>query len=128
MRKLILIAAIALMSGMATMAQKTEVLYFKANLGCCMARACDLLQNDIKSMVESNFEASEVIFKEVRLADPANADLVQKFNARSQTVIIVKNGDTENFKDISADARTYLRSRNSEEFESKLVASVNDNQ
>ncbi|ASB49236.1 hypothetical protein [Alkalitalea saponilacus] len=127
MKKLILISAIALMSGMAVMAQKAEVLYFKAQLGCCVARACDMLQNDIKTMVESNFDASEVVFKEVRLADPSNAELVQKFNARSQTVVVVRNGDSEKFKDISTEVRNYLRFRDREEFESTLVASVNEN-
>ncbi|MDG5800293.1 hypothetical protein QA597_07990 [Marinilabiliaceae bacterium ANBcel2] len=127
MKRLFIIAAIILMSGMACISQKAEVLYFKAELACCRARACDMLQNDIKAMVESNFEESEVLFKEVRLSNPDNAELVEKFDARSQTVVIVKNGDVENFVDISAESRTYLRTRNREEFENNLIAILNKN-
>jgi hypothetical protein len=127
MKKYLLIIAIALIASISTIAQKTEVLYFKAQLGCCMARSCDALQNDIKLMVTENFKTSDVIFKEVRITDTANANLVKKYNARSQTVVIVNTSKEDSFQDISQNVRTYLRTSNKEEFQKELIANINKN-
>lgn len=128
MKRIFFIFSIIILSSLSALAQKTEVLYFKAQLGCCMARACDQLQNDIKTMLTENFKNGEVIFTEVKLNDPANAELVKKYNARSQTVVIVKKAATETHQDISQDVRSYQRSNNKEEFEKKLLASINEKQ
>jgi hypothetical protein len=126
MKKTLIFSTLFLLSTLAAVAQKTEVLYFKAELGCCMARACDALQNDIKTVIEKHYDAKSVVFKEVRLNNPANKQLIEKYKAKSQTVIIVKNGDTESFKDLSPVARKHLRLGNIEELETDLIAELTE--
>jgi hypothetical protein len=81
-------------------AQKAEVLYFKANLACCHARACATGCSVMcKSILEANFDCKrDRIYKtgaagEIRLI----VQLIEKHNARSQTVVLVvqkRRGET----------------------------------
>ena len=106
-------------------AQKAEVLYFKANLACCHARSCAALQRDVQNILEAHFDAKDLVFREVRLADEANRQLVEKHKARSQTVVlVVKKRRSETVVDLSDLIRQYQRSRNRAEFEKELVARI----
>ena len=69
--------------------KSTEVLYFKANLCKCKQGACNALQADVDSVVIKYFQGENIQFKVIKLADVANKDLVAKYNAKSQTVVIV---------------------------------------
>jgi hypothetical protein len=108
-----------------TTAQKVEVLYFKANLPCCHAKACTNLEGQVKEVVEKNFTKKDVIFKTVLLAESENAELVSKYNAKSQTVIVVsKNKKKEQFEDVSDIVRNFNRTKEQSEFEQKITASI----
>lgn len=118
---LILVAFIAL----ATYAQKAEVLYFKANLPCCQATACDALQNEVQSVITRNFKKSELSLVVVKLAVEANKSLVEKHKAKSQTLVLeIKNSKKEPV-DLSDILRAYLRNNDKKQLESALVERIN---
>lgn len=110
-------------------AQKStvEVLYFKAQLTCCQAAACNNLENEVKSIIENNFAGKTVTFKQVALADQANKALVEKYNAKSQTVVLVA---TKNKKETSVDVsdivRRYVRTNDKATFEKELTDKINE--
>jgi len=108
-------------------AQKVEVLYFKANLACCAARSCANLEGQVKTVVERNFKDTEVVFKSVMIADAVNAELVQKYNAKSQTLILVplKNKKATD-KDVSDLVKLLARSSDEEAFEKDIVAAIKE--
>ncbi len=128
MKKIFVLLSLAIFTGISCLAQKAEVLYFKADLPCCHARACNNLEANIKTMIESYYADGSVSFKTVRLSDPDNVHLIEKFNARSQTVVIVsmKRGK-ENITDISDMVRAFARSNNTESFEKDLTAKIDEN-
>ncbi|MBC8343977.1 MAG: hypothetical protein ISR55_09615 [Bacteroidetes bacterium] len=100
---------------------KAEVLYFKANLACCQAKACNALEGDIRSVVEKLYPSGDVVIKVIRLADPANKALVEKFSAKSQTVVIVsKNKKTEKTVDVSEIIRNYSTNKDRASFETEI--------
>ncbi len=105
--------------------QKTEVLYFKADLPCCKARACNRLENQVKQVVNSEFEADEVAFVTVKISDESNSGLVEEFDAESQTVIIV-NSDKETSVDISDMVDNLKKTRNLEDFKEEFVNSIKE--
>jgi hypothetical protein len=127
MKRLFTILAFVLLSVAALQAQKVEVLYFKANLACCQAKACNAVEAEVKALVEKNFAADKVTFKEIKLADEANKELVAKHSAKSQTLVVVgKKKKKEVVADISEVVRNYSRTQNKEEFERDLVAKINE--
>ncbi len=106
--------------------QTIEVLYFKANLACCKARACNALESELKTMIETNFVDGNVVFKVVKIADEQNKDLVQQYNAQSQSIVIVKKKKKiDAFADVSNLAKEYVSSGDKEAFEAALVAKIN---
>ncbi|MFO8066263.1 MAG: hypothetical protein R6U11_01645 [Bacteroidales bacterium] len=122
MRKNLLTIILLAFISIASFGQKAEVLYFKANLPCCPAKACNQLEADIKEIIKNNFSDDEVIFKTIKIADKKNSELINKHNAKSQTVVIV-SGETA--IDVSDIVKTYSRKKNKEEFKSKLIAQIN---
>lgn len=70
--------------------KSVEVLYFKAKLCACQARACNALENQVKAIVEESFPDKNIEFKRVWLNDKENAALIEKYNAKPQTVVMVK--------------------------------------
>ena len=127
MKKTFAILFMTLLLGLSASAQKAEVIYFKADLPCCHARACDGIESDIKAAIESNFKNGEVTFSTVKLSDEANNALVKKHNARSQTVVIVaKNRRNETVVDVSDLVRNYSRNRDKAMLENELLAKVSE--
>jgi hypothetical protein len=127
MRKILLAVAIVTLSSIASIAQKAEVLYFKANLGCCQARACSAVEGEVKQIIESNFSADKVLFNTVMIADEQNKYLVEKHSAKSQTVVIVaKKKKKEIIIDVSDIIRNYNRNKSKEELETQLIAKINE--
>jgi hypothetical protein len=123
---MLLTTVLVSLMAVAAMAQTAEVLYFKANLACCQAKACASLEKDIQTIITKNF-ASKVTFTEVKLDDAANKATVEKHKAKSQTVVmVVKKKKKENVVDLSDIVRKYQRSGNKEEFEKELVARIKE--
>jgi hypothetical protein len=123
MKNIITLAFMALIMAFTASAQKMEILYFKADMACCRAAACDALENEIKNIFESHFKNADIQFKSVRISDASNKALVEKYNAGSQTVVVVT---TQRRNEISTDItdliRTYSRSRNKANLETELTA------
>jgi len=129
MKKATLFLAFLMISASALFAQSTkgkaEVLYFKANLACCKAKACNVLEADVKSIVEKNYTKGNVVFKVVKIAEESNKALVEKYQAVSQTVIVVKkkkkNDTSINVTDI---VKNYMLDQNKETLEKELIAKI----
>ncbi len=127
MKKLFILFSIALFAGLNANAQKIEVLYFKADLACCRARACDNLEKDVQSMIGAAYKADDLKFTTVQISDEANNALVEKHNARSQTVVIVTtHRRKETVTDISDIVRIYSRNRDKTNFEKELLARISN--
>ncbi len=106
---------------------KVEVLYFKANLACCKAKACNMVESDITGILQKNFADSSVILREIKLADDANKDLVAKYKAQSQTVIIRKvTKKKECSADVSDLVKSYMLDQNKENLEKSLLAKISE--
>ena len=126
MKKLLVISVTILMTltVLASSPKKgVEVLYFKAQLSCCQARACNTLENDIKTLIAANFDASKVTFTEVLLADTKNKALIEQYKAESQTVVVV-NAKKKKTIDVSDLVRTYLRNGDKATFEKELIQKI----
>jgi hypothetical protein len=126
MKKLFLVLISLIFIGLNSFAQKAEVVYFKANLACCQAKACDALEGIVKEVVEKSFPAEKVSFKEIKIADESSKDLVAKYNAKSQTVVIVsKSKKKETSIDVSDIIVGYSKTQNKQDLEKQLVAKIN---
>ena len=132
MKKKILFFMVAFMAiSVITSAQSkktsVEVMYFKANLACCKARACNALQADVDSVLIKYFSDKNIEFKVIKLADETNKDLVAKYNAKSQTVVIVSTKrKKENTVDVSDIVADYSRSRDKAKFENEMKDKINE--
>lgn len=121
------ILGILLLIGMAASAQKAEVMYFKADLACCRATACNTLESDVKAVIESHFKTGDVQFTSVKISDQANKQLVEKHHAKSQTVVVVsKSKKSEAVVDVSDIVSSYSRNRDKANFEKELLAKVSE--
>jgi len=130
MKKISFVFAFVLMLSGAIFSQqveknRVEVLYFKANLSCCMAASCDVLETDIKTLVENNYDA-KVVFKEIKIADEANTGLVEKYAAKSQTVVLVKyrKGVEKQHIDVSKRVKQYVFDKNASTFKTDFMAQL----
>ncbi|OPZ98006.1 MAG: hypothetical protein BWY70_01339 [Bacteroidetes bacterium ADurb.Bin408] len=120
-------ALISVFIAVASQAQKVHVLYFKANLACCAAKACANLEGQVKSVVEKNFKSTDVAFKTVMLSDSANTALVNKYNAKSQTVVILQNKKKNaQSKDVSELVKEFSRSKDEAVFEKEMIAAIKE--
>lgn len=109
MKKLLIIMSVILTMFVYANAQKAEFLYFKADLACCQAKSCNTLETDVKALIEKNYPNGEVIFKTVKISDPANKELVDRYHAKSQTcVLIVKKKKSDIYYDMSDLVKKYL--------------------
>jgi len=130
MKKPILILIVALFT-ITTFAQTkkagNEILYFKAELACCRAKACNALEADVKKIIEKNYPDGKIAFRQVKLSDPANSELVKKYEAKSQSlVLIVRKKKTEKSLDLSAVLQDYTKTGDLVKLEKELVAKINE--
>jgi len=131
MKKLVLLLGLFLtvsVSFSQSRSSRAEVLYFKAELSCCQAKSCNMLEGTIKDIITKNYTNGKVTFKEVKLSDPANEELIKKHNAGSQTVIIVVT-KRKKIKEINATPviDNYKKDNNLETFEKAFVELINTN-
>jgi hypothetical protein len=104
-----------------------EVLYFKANLACCKARACNALEAKVKEIVDKNWTDGSVTFRQVKLSDSTNTELVKKYNAQSQTLILVKSSKKKDSSlDISTILQEYAKTNDEQKFETEFTAKINE--
>ena len=132
MKKTILMLVLAMIIvPMASMAQqkkgRIEVLYFKANLACCKARACNALENEVKKIINQNFDKEFVTYHQIKLTDTTNNAIIKKYHAKSQTLVIVY---TKRKKEKSLDASSLLRdfvaTRDTARLKSDLISRINE--
>ncbi len=116
---LLLVVSIGAMAQ--TSGKKVEILYFKANLSCCQARACNNLENITKEIITKNFSSNEVVFKTIALASEASSELIKKYNAKSQTLIIVNK---KQYIDLSKTLAKFARDNDKDAFEKELLANI----
>jgi hypothetical protein len=126
MRKIIFAALVCILATGAAMAQKSaEVLYFKANLPCCKARSCNAMQSEVEKAVNKYFAGQGIGFRTIMLSDAANAELVKKHAAKSQTVVFVNTkGRKEKVVDLSAAVKGFLSHYDSQQLEAELKAAI----
>jgi len=128
MKTRILILVIALFASLSIYAQKNkgsvEVLYFKAQLACCQAKSCNVLENDLKTIIQNNF-SKKVKFKEIKLNEPKNDNLIKKYSARSQTVIVIstKKGKEKSL-DLTNIINEYKKNSDLENFEKQIIEKI----
>jgi hypothetical protein len=129
MKKLIFSILAILFVGLTVNAQTTtiKVLYFKAELSCCMAAACNTMQTDIANIVSEKFD-DNVQYELVSIANEANSQLVSKYNAISQTVVLEKyqNNVLVDFTDITRTVKQYAFDKNKEKFTEALQKEVDN--
>jgi len=132
MKKIILISLVAMLAISGTLfaqsnKKSADVLYSKANLCPCKAKSCNALEGNIKSVIEKDFPKGNVNFKVVKLADEANKELVDKYNALSQTVVIVsKKKKKEVSVDVSDLVNTYAKDNDQAKFETAFTSKINE--
>jgi len=126
MKRVIILVALSIAT-IGLYAQKVEVLYFKAALPCCKAAACNNLEAEVKGIIEKNFAKKAVTFKQVALADEANKALIEKYEAKSQTVVLVTTKKkVETSVDVSDIVRRYARTNDKAAFEKELTDKINE--
>jgi disulfide oxidoreductase YuzD len=130
MKKLIVLSLLLSFSATITFGQKSkpiEIYYFKAELACCRAKACDALENDLKLLIEQKFPDKSVVFKRIKITDEANKSLVEKYKAESQTVIICKKKRSrELFFDVSEIVKEYAYNEDKAIFERELMSKISE--
>lgn len=128
MRKINLVLVMSLLTLGFAFGQKknsTEVLYFKAQLACCKARACTALQTDVDSVLIKYFAKEDVAFRVVAMADDANKPLVDKYKAQSQTVVLVKTKKKkERVTDLTPIVQAYKQSGDKAKFEKDMRENI----
>jgi hypothetical protein len=122
--KNVIVLLIATLFALVSYAQKAEVLYFKANLPCCQATACDALQKEVQSVISKNFKKSEISLVVVKLADEANKSLIEKHNAKSQTLVLELKNNKKEAVDLSDILRAYLRNNDKKQLETAIVERI----
>ena len=133
MRNVVLLFVVALMifSGTAysqSSNKSIEILYFKAKQCACKAKTCNALESDIKSVIDKNFSDKNMEFKRVWLKDTLNKALIEKFNAKPQTLVMVeKKRKKETITDLTEIVYNYSKNRDKEEFEVELQAKIEEN-
>lgn len=106
---------------------KAEVLYFKDRLPCCKGRACNILQSDVDSVVTKNFADKKVAFRVIYMTVPENKELVEKYKAKSQTVLVIKKKrKKETIVDLTPIVKSYQSHRDKAKFETEMKAKIKE--
>lgn len=108
--------------------KSVEVLYFKAKQCACKSMTCNALEDQIKALIEKDFSGEIIEFKRVWLNEKENEALIAKYNAESQTVVMVttkKNKET--VTDLTEVVHKFSLDRNQEEFENGMKSMIAEN-
>jgi hypothetical protein len=126
----LLMLTFVMMATMASAKEKKnaiEVLYFKANLACCKAKACNALEGKVKEIVDKNWTDGSVTFRQVKLSDSTNKELIKKYNAQSQTLILVKTNKKKAASlDIYVILHEFAKTNDAQKFETEFIAKINE--
>ncbi len=125
MKKIVFFILAGLLFAGQAKAQNVEVLYFRADLGCCQARACEFFSGQVKEAMEQNYNSKDVVFRVVRIASPDNADLVKAHNARSMSLVVVNSANGKS-KDMSHALAEYRRDRDMDKLEAAIAEAVDE--
>jgi hypothetical protein len=90
---LLMMIAVVVVTTMAFSQSKNksvEVLYFKARQCACKTRACNALENQVRSIIDQDFPDKNIEFKQVWLDDKKSAAIIEKYHATGQTVVMVR--------------------------------------
>jgi hypothetical protein len=80
-----------------------------------------------KKIVDKSWTDGSVTFRQVKLSDSTNTELVKKYNAQSQTLVLVKtNKKKEVSMDISAILQEYAKTNDAQKFETEFTAKINE--
>lgn len=133
MKRISLLMTIALVT-IATMAfsqsknKSVEVLYFKAKQCACKTRACDALENQVKTIIKEDFPDKNIDFKQVWLNEKGNAALIEKYHATGQTVVLVKTKRKKEWStDLTEPVKNLTVSGKTETAEAELKVLITDN-
>jgi len=132
MKKTIFVLIIAMFAiSVSAFSQKkgttVEVLYFKADLKCCQAATCNAISGKMQTIIEEAYPDGNVTFTIVKIADEANSELVEKYDAKSQTVVVVKKRKAkESSVDISDIVNEYYTSKDEEKFKTNVLTKIDD--
>ena len=128
MKKVIVSLLMVLLVSVFAFGQKNnsvEVLYFKANLACCKARACNALQSDVDSVIIKYLAEKNIQFRVIMMADTTNKELIKKYKAKSQTVILVKTKrKKETTIDLTQIVASYKKHKDKTRFEEEMKAEM----
>lgn len=130
MKKILTIIAFVAIST-SILAQKTtkaEILFFKADLSCCMKKACDQIYSDIEKVIKETYTKGNVVLKEVKLSDTQNKNLVEKYKAANETVImvVIKKKKTKEV-DLTQLVANYKKTKDLETFKKEFCNTINQN-
>jgi hypothetical protein len=107
---------------------KAEVLFFKADLSCCMKKSCDAFATKVEQIIKKNYPEGNVIYKEVRLSAKENEELVKKYNAVNETVIVVVTRRKKVIElDVTDMVAEYKKTDDADKFEKDFTAIINKN-
>lgn len=105
--------------------ENVEVLYFKAKQCACKTMTCNALEDQVKSAINKEFPDKNIIFKRVWLNEKENDVLIQKYSAKSQTVVLVKmKKEKETVTDLTEIVKDFALKQNKEKFETELKEKI----
>ena len=107
--------------------ENIEVLYFKAKQCACKTMTCNAIEDQVKSVIDKEFQNKNIEFKRVWLNEKENDVLIQKYNAKPQTVVLVKKKrDKETVTDLTEIVKDFASKQNKEKFETELKVKISE--
>ncbi|HCY39833.1 MAG TPA: hypothetical protein DHV48_00475 [Prolixibacteraceae bacterium] len=107
--------------------ENVEVLYFKAKQCACKTMTCNAIEDQVKSLIDKEFQDENIVFKRVWLKEKENDALIQKYSAKPQTVVLVKKKrDKETITDLAEIVKDFAMKQNKEKFETELKVKISE--
>ena len=105
--------------------ENIEVLYFKAKQCACKTMTCNAIEDQVKSVIDKEFQNKNIEFKRVWLNEKENDALIQKYSAKPQTVVLVKmKKEKETVTDLTEIVKDFATKQNKEKFETELKEKI----
>lgn len=107
--------------------ENVEVLYFKAKQCACKTMTCNAIEDQVKYVIDKEFQDKNIEFKRVWLNEKENDALIQKYSAKPQTVVLVKKKkDKETVTDLTEMVKDFAMKQNKEKFETELKVKISE--